>query len=74
MAQIIGMGTDWNATLYRSVYAVTSGGGVQLRFKVNSTVATFVLGPENNDSTYPRLALSSDGTGQYSGQFFISVI
>jgi RHS repeat-associated protein len=62
VARSTGTGSSWAANFNRSAYSLTSGRGLQLRFKVSAsnTQAHFCI--EANDPTYRRLAaVANDG-------------
>jgi RHS repeat-associated protein len=63
----VGTGSDWNANFVRNSYSLTSGKGLQVRFKFTSlpTAQAAVLSIENNDTTYRRFGINADTSKLY---------
>jgi RHS repeat-associated protein len=63
----VGTGTDWNASYYRNSYSLSSGKGLQVRFKFTTlpTAQAAVLAIENNDTTGRRFGINADTSKLY---------
>jgi RHS repeat-associated protein len=55
-----GTGSNYSASFYRSSYNLSTGKGLQIRFKVDATDTVAHFGIESNDATYRRFAVVAD--------------
>jgi RHS repeat-associated protein len=69
VARIVGTGVNYNASVTRTQYALPDNSGAQVRFKLSPNTTNFVLGIENNDGSYRRLAIFGNGTGKLQMQY-----
>jgi YD repeat-containing protein len=61
-----GTNASYDANFYRNSYSLTSGKGLQLRFKVDATNNIAVFAVEASDATYRRFGVVADGGRLYA--------